>query len=297
MSKDKDKISLPCKKGAISTQEKKFIKENTGVLTVEEIAEKLNRNVDFVKKYTVKSMASAGVYNPEDIDYEIKLKIESSESWKAVVKELTESEMRRFIEIYTKMIGQFRGDVTAIEETQIMQAAKMEILMSREMQLMRNMTEQIEKLETELMGFGKNEDLEVDEMARKNLVEEMLSSYRTGMSQSHTPHLKMQEKFNELIKMLKGSRDQRINKIDSIKVSWIDVLKEINDDTTREIAGITMETNQREYKKEFKRLASSHTYTNQTVDQPILSSESYHEEDGNNLEKDTGSETTDKEDS
>lgn len=293
MAKAKPFANTVCKRGAISTEEIDFIKQSIQEgLSDEQVARKLNRNVSFVKKHK-KRLTPTGIARFNDlleVEEDIKHKLQNSPSWASIKEELTDKELKHFIELYSQMMSQFRGDVTATEENQAKQAAKLEILMSRELINRRVIENKINELEFELSEFKNWEDMDNEEKARFQSVRELISNYRSSSSQTYTQYVNLQKQHESLIKQLKMSRDQRINKIDDMKVSWTDIIKKLNEEDNRNTIGHIMEKGKKIYKKEFDRLSSPHTFTNGTVDQPLLSVETYVEDDS----EDDGTDTEDK---
>lgn len=296
MAKAKPFVNVVCKRGAISTEEVAFIKQAIQEgLSDEQIAKKLNRNVSFVTKHK-KRLTPTGLARFNDlseVQEDVKDKLNNSKSWASIKEELTDKELAHFIELYSQMMSQFRGDVTATEENQAKQAAKLDILMARELINRRKIEEKLEELEFELAEMKAYEDMEPEEKARQQQVRELIANYRSGSAQTYTQYVNLQKQHESLTKLLKLSRDQRINKVDDMKVSWTDIIKKLNEEENRDTIGHVMEKGKKVYKKELGRLSEPHIFTNGTVDQPILSVETYA---GNEDEVDSTDETSNQED-
>ena len=282
-----DKIVYKHKKGAISTEESNYLRQGVKEgLTDEEMATKLNRNVHFIVKHKKRFIptGTARFSDLADADKDINDKINNSPSWMSLKEEFTEKELKHFKEYFSKLMSQFRGNVTATEESQAKQSTKLEILMSRELINHKKSIDYIAKLEEELTAFPPYEDMDTEAKARYQAVRELLATYRSSSSATYKQYLEIEKQQESLLRQLKMTRDQRINKIDDIKVSWIDTIKKLNEEESRNTIGHVMEVGKKVYKKELERLSESHTFTNGTVDQPVLSADTYADSDGSDSE-------------
>lgn len=82
--------------------------------------------------------------------------------------------------------------------------------------------------------------------------------------------IKFQEKYDDILKALKGTRDQRIKQIEDRTKSWIDIIKAFNQKNFRDKEGRELEMFKKGVAKEKLRLAEYHKFMNKDVERPLL---------------------------
>lgn len=273
-------MSKILRKGAISEKEKQFISRNKGVMNDAQIGEELNRSEEFVRKYRVLLAKKIGgnapkISNIQDARLDVREKLKNSHIWQTLKKELSEDELKMFIEKYVDFIAQFQGNILPTEESQLHQAIKFEVLMSRELQGRKVVEDKIKSLEKELADMPAPHSRDKVDVDRAASIEDMLQSYRASSQNSYNSVYKFEELKEKLLTSLKATRDKRINKIDKVDISWLDVVKSLELEETRDIIGMQLNMGSKSYKKEYDRLGSPHKFTNETVDLPLLNVETY----------------------
>ena len=274
------------KTGPPSDKEREYLMENCFTMTEKELAKNLNRSIKWIRKNLpeIQKKATYTTYKDEkEIQQEIKKNIETTETWAVITREFTEDEMRLFKEKYKYFYSQFKGDLTPIEENQIMQVVKQEVLMSRELIDRRTISESILELEQEYREMKNipREDLTDEDRERKGQIQELLSSYRASKQNAYNAYIKFQEKQQALVRDLKSTRDQRINKVDDTKnVSWIDVLKKLGSDKEKDMIGMAMEVGKKSYESEKERMSKEHQFTNGQPGKLLFNSETVGDDDG-----------------
>lgn len=279
-------MSKILRKGAISEKEKQFISRNKGVMTDAQMGEELNRSEEFVRKYRVLlakkiSGNAPKITNIQDARLDVREKIKNSHVWITLKKELNEDELKMFIEKYVDFIAQFQGNILPTEESQLHQAIKFEVLISRELQARKAIEDKIKSLEKELADMPSPINRDQTDMDRAASIENMLQSYRASSINSYNAVYKFEERKEKLLDSLKATRDKRINKIDKVDISWLDVVKSLELEETRDIIGMQLNIGKNTYNKERDRLASPHKFTNDTVDLPLLNAETYSDQETN----------------
>ena len=114
------------KTGRLSKQEKRTITNLIESMTVEDIAKKLDRSFDAINDY-VKSELKVGLTKQEFAAYSL----EDRPYWKELKSQFTDDELELFKYHWSRIISQFKDDVSPTEEIQVVDVIKLEILMNR----------------------------------------------------------------------------------------------------------------------------------------------------------------------
>jgi len=84
----------------------------------------------------------------------------------------------------------------------------------------------------------------------------------------------LQDKFDKLMMSLKGTRDQRIKEIEKKTVSYVDLIKKLQEKEFREKEGRQLALFKKAVKQQEDELSDYHTYVDGELDLPILDSKS-----------------------
>lgn len=255
--------------GPWSKDEKTFIAENGAKIHYTEIAKKLRRNPEQVKKYIVQILGPSVLVNNGDIlsEYNIQL----SPIWKQIKEQFSPEEQELFIYHWGRIISQFKDDVFPTEELQIIDSIKIELLLDRTLKHQRESLKAVEELEVELTRLKKEEPPDADKIDR---YEKQVAWARTSMESLSGEYNKLLEKKNMMLKELKATRAERIKKIEDSKqtiLGWISEL--IRDKHLRKELGLEMEKMRIAVEVEKQRLMEPHTFSDGMVDYAVLNAE------------------------
>lgn len=274
------------KKGRISKKEQEQI---LGLAhqdeTVESIARMVNRTPEAVEKILDKHLPEhkrSELARVEDAQAYINNAIENdwerTEEFKQIKAQLTTEELRFFKERYQRTLQQFEGEVTAMENSQICQLIRHEILMNRDMMERRRAREDLEeaihKKETFLAALSPNPMQW--EQEEKSYLEELakdiarLEKAESGRSASY---FEAQKHHENLSKLLKATRDQRLERIENDTKNFMDIIKKFDSKQAREIEGRRMELERLAGLNAYKELSAAHEYEDGSVDIPILNAD------------------------
>src|SRR5687767_12557154 len=114
------------KKGRFTLEEIEYLKENSKVLTIEQMAEELNRDPISVRAF-VQEKIGLGTQQKKEVEASQELKMKPY--WSELKKQFDDSELEMFEFHWKKMWSQFKDDVFHTEEIQIVDTIKLEILM------------------------------------------------------------------------------------------------------------------------------------------------------------------------
>ena len=200
--------------------------------------------------------------------------------WARLRKELEEDEQQLFADRYVALMEQFKDDVLATEDSQMFKAIKYEVFLGRTAVKLKAVSRELRAIERAQDHLGR-------EIARKRLAHldvapemELLLNYQQE-SQSLAAHHKslvgeytsLDEKHQRLLQDLKGTRQQRIDKIESGKISFLGLIKGLQDAEVADRAGRQNEQMKRAAAKELARLAAPHTYGDGVEDLPVLNAD------------------------
>jgi hypothetical protein len=269
------------KRGRLSREERDFIHAQTDKLTPEDIADRLDRTVETVTEFiklNVRPVKAKPSEAEETTRIVIRQELRSSEAWKNLKGEFDTDELRYFEEGYVKLMSQFKGDVLPSEETQIFQAIKFEILMSRNLKERRKAREDIGRLERMQDDFlaqfeGDPSGMTDAQKAFALDLETQLNSARQAEQSRTTEYVKLQERHEALMKSLKAVRDQRIKQIENSKVSFLGVVKMLMEKDVQHREGRQMELMKRAGRQALTDLGRPVRYDDGNEDSPILSSD------------------------
>jgi hypothetical protein len=253
------------KKGRISKDEERIIGRLVGNMTPEDIAKQLDRDVESVDNFikrkfkvglTLEDMAA---YSLEDRPYWVELK-----------SQFTDDELELFKYHWARIISQFNDDVLPTEELQVVDVIKLEILMNR---CLKGNKENIEQINTydKMIQEERSRDKDQQDIDYIINLERQVASLRASQESLNRDYRELQTKKAAMLREIKGTREQRIKRLEDSKqsfTSWVTSM--MQDPELMKRYGIEMEKMRLAMKKEEERLASYHKYEDGTVDQPFL---------------------------
>lgn len=262
------------KSGPWSEDEKIYIAENCEHMHYEEIANKIGRNVEKVKKY-IRDTLGKPVINSVEVNAEYSIK--RSPLWKDLSEQFTKDELRMFLFHWGRIISQFKDDVLPTEEMQVIDYVRLEILINRVLiQQHKNMQELME-LEKELAA---EKEKTIPDFSKIERCGNLISMRRMAQQQISKDHLELINKKTAILDKMKGTREARIKMLESSKETLIGWMKQIiNNATYRTKLGINMEKMRLAMKTEEKRLSKLHKYSDGGKDMPLLTWQTLENED------------------
>ena len=268
------------KRGQLSLDEEKFIRDHLETLSVEQIADALNRNVDPINRYIDENQ----LYLLQDKQHNdlLKRKLHSKTFWNEIVRQFDEDsgELEYFENTWIGLVKQFKEDVLPAEELQIKQFITIDILINRSMKERKRHISETEKLQKLVdTEYKKPEDQR--DIPRLANLETQLSFARNSIASYTNEFTKLLNEQQKISKDLKATREQRIKRIEDGKSSWVGLIRMLEDEIIREKEGREMEILALATNKAKKQLYDLHTYADNSVDSPILSPESldYHDQE------------------
>jgi hypothetical protein len=266
--------NAPRKRGQLSLEEEKFIRDHFDKLSVEQISEALNRNPPPIKRYIEESRLTVPTEEKNDNAF-LKQKLHTKTFWTEVQRQFDEEsgELAYFEDTWVGLIKQFREDVLPAEELQIKQFITIDILINRSMKERKRHISETDKLQRLVdKEYDKSEDQR--DAARLLNLETQLSFARNSIANYTNEYTKLLNEQQKISKDLKATREQRIKRIEDGKSSWTGLIRMLEDEVIREREGREMEILALATDKAKKNLQEYHSYEDRTLDRPFLTPDS-----------------------
>lgn len=253
------------RKGRISKEEERIISRLVNSLTVEDIAKQLDRDVESVDNF-VKRKFKVGITNEEAAAFSL----EDRPYWIELKSQFTNDELELFKYHWSRIIAQFKDDVFPTEELQVIDVIKLEILMNR---CLKGNKENIEQISTydAMIKDERSRDKDQQDMDYIINLERQVASLRASQESLNRDYRELQAKKASMLREMKGTREQRIKRLEDSKqsfTSWVAAM--MQDPDKMKHYGIEMEKMRIAMQKEGSRLAALHKYEDGLVDQPFL---------------------------
>ena len=268
----------PRKRGQLALEEQEFIRDNIDSLSIEQIAEALNRTVKPIQRYVTESKIGIQSKDEQENDRTLRQKLHAKTFWIEITKQFDEStgELQYFEDTWIGLVKQFREDVLPAEELQIKQFITIDILINRSMKERKRHIADTEKLQEEVDKEYKLPEDVRDGPKLANL-ETQLSFARNSIANYTNEYTKLLNEQQKISKDLKATREQRIKRIEDGKSSWIGLIRMLEDEEIREREGREMEIMNMAVEQQVKNLSEYHTYQDGEVDTPLLTPETVKE--------------------
>lgn len=253
------------KKGRISKEEERIINRLVDSLTVEDIAKQLDRDVESVESF-IKRKLKVGLTNEEAAAYSL----ESRPYWNELTGQFTSDELELFKYHWSRIISQFKDDVFPTEELQVVDVIKLEILMNRCLKSNKDNLNELNIIDKMVRDERSKEKEDRDQDYLMNL-ERQSASLRASQESLNRDYRELQTKKASILREMKGTREQRIKRLEDSKqsfTSWVAML--MQDPETLKRYGIEMEKMRLAMLKEKERLSAFHKYEDGVIDQPFL---------------------------
>ena len=259
---------IPKKRGQLGLEEQEYIRENFGKLSIEQIAQNLNRNPPPIKKYIEE--ADIQDTDTKKVTDQLRNKLHAKNFWTEIKKQFDadSGELKYFEDVWINLVKQFREDVLPAEELQIKQFITIDILINRSMKERKRHIHDTEKLQKEVDLEYKLPEEDRD-AAKLTSLETQLSFARNSIANYTNEYTKLLGEQQKISKDLKATREQRIKRIEDGKSSWIGLIRMLEDEELREKQGREMEILKMATEKVTNNLQELHTYADGSIDKPL----------------------------
>lgn len=270
MSEEPEPVKKSRKVGALSTEETLFIHKNYATMTPAEIGAYLNRTPAVIEKY-LKNNLLAGEAKEQ---LTVKAKLHTKSFYPQLKDTFTSQEIEYFESEWVNILMQFNENVLATEELQIKQWITLEIFIHRSMKERKKYMEDCERIEKDISREKKEIEAGIGDQNKLDALEQQLSFVRASISAYANEHTKYLEKISAITKELKGTRDQRLKRVEDGKVTWTGLIADLDDVKRRVTEGREMELMRLAMDNSRKQLMEEHIYEDKKFDLPLLNSES-----------------------
>lgn len=262
------------KRGQLSLEEEKYIRDNYPTLSSDEIAINLNRSTAPIKRYINENQLMVPQEEKNDTEF-LRQKLHTKTFWTEITRQFDyeTGELQYFEDTWIGLIKQFREDVLPAEELQIKQFITIDILINRSMKERKRHIAETEKLQKQVdQEYAKQEsDRDIPKLAN---LETQLSFARNSIANYTNEYTKLLNEQQKISKDLKATREQRIKRIEDGKSSWTGLIRMLEDESIREKEGREMEILSLATQRYKDKLQEYHQYEDKKLDRPFLTPES-----------------------
>lgn len=251
--------------GRLSKEEKDSIKKLVDSMTIADIADNLNRSYDAVNEY-IKNELKIGLSNIEKAAYTL----EDRPYWRELEAQFTVDELELFKYHWSRIISQFKDDVFPTEELQVVDVIKLEILMNR---CLKGNKDNIEQINTYDAMIKDERSRDKDQQDHDHIInlERQVAGLRASQESLNRDYRELQAKKSSMLREMKGTREQRIKRLEDSKQSFTSwVASMMQDPDLMKQYGIEMEKMRLSMLKEKERLGNLHKFEDGDIDQPFL---------------------------
>ena len=259
------------KTGRLSKEEWEYIHDKADTLSPEKIAENLQRSVDSIENHLKKIGKNANKH--ESFVVQAEYDIKSRPYWKELKSQFSEEELELFLYHWKQIVAQFRKDVLATEELQIVDTIKLEVLMNRALREQQESMIRVRALEQEIELEERRDSDQQDKELLFTLARQV-ASLRAAKEALSREFKDLHTKKAGMYKDLKATREQRIEKLESNKQTLASLVNQIlKDPEFYEEEGKALERMRMAVLKERERLSDYHQYGDGSWDRPLMTPE------------------------
>lgn len=243
----------------------------------EKISEIINRPVDTVRK-CVEDKLFLNLSDTAKLSRKAEFDIKNSIEWREITKQITVEEQSLFLHHWREILSQFNNDVAHTERLQIIDIVRIEILIGRVLTRINDYNNTISSFQ-----LLHNDEMNKDITMRNgtNLVEyqKRITDSMLAIGALNKELAELHQKKSAILKDIKGTREQRVKRIEESKENFNGLVAAILDSPElRQKWGRYMEKFRIAKEVQYQKLSEYHTYADGQVDQPLLSSDTLKED-------------------
>lgn len=258
------------KTGRFSVSDINYLHQNHDKLTVNEIAKKLDRSPTSIHEWIKKNI---GLSDADKKEIQGGNELKSKPYYKELQKQFSAEELEMFDFHFRKMWVQFKDDVFHTEEMQIIDTIKLEVLMNR---ILRSQQENNARVNELQLGVDREKKLS-PEMRDNDFIlgsERQISVLRASQEALSRDFKELQTRKANMLKELKGTREQRIKSIEDSKQTFASLITKLTTNPAyRKAVGLEMEKMREAMYLERARLSKDITYEDGVIDKPLLTND------------------------
>ena len=246
-----------------------YIRQNCFDLSIEEMAESLNRTTGPVQKFIDKENLRARDLTDEE---HLLINLRGRYYYKELGKQFSNPELIFFEHQWIDYFRQFTEDVTHTEEMQILEVIRTEVLINRGMEDRQEVLQNINRL-NQLIDDEIRKPTDMQDTQAIASFQTQLGAAMASKSAYINEHEKLLTKKERLLKDLKGTREQRKRNAADAKTNFSAWLKQLDNEEFRKREEESMEVNRLAADKALEKLSEYHTFEDGTVDQPFINAD------------------------
>ena len=268
------------KTGRLSKDEWAFIEFNSDKMSAAQIAKELDRAIEPVQKHLQK--LGKGKDLRKNLQTQAEYDLKKRPYWRELQAQFSESELEILLYHWKEIVSQFRKDILATEELQIIDVVKLEVLMNRALREQQYSMNKIAEFD-EMIEFEKRKATEDQDREFIFGLERQIAPLRAAKESLSREYKDLQTKKSAMYRDLKATREQRIAKLEDNKETFSGLVQKlVRDPDFVEEQNLYMEKMRLAVMKEQERLSDYHEYEDGTVDQPFLTPETILDESNEN---------------
>ena len=269
------------KTGRLSKAEWAFIEFNSDKMSAAQIAKELDRAIEPVQKHLEK--LGKGKDLRKNLQTQAEYDLKKRPYWRELQAQFSESELEILLYHWKEIVSQFRKDILATEELQIIDVVKLEVLMNRALREQQYSMNKIAEFD-EMIEFEKRKAAEDQDREFIFGLERQIATLRAAKESLSREYKDLQTKKSAMYRDLKATREQRIAKLEDNKETFSGLVQKlVRDPDFVEEQNLYMEKMRLAVMKEQERLSDYHEYEDGTVDQPFLTPETILDESNENV--------------
>jgi len=258
------------KLGRVTKEEETFILANIESMSLEEISQKLNRDVKtlqkILKRLTISDDSTIAAAAQQ---------VKTRPYWNELENQFNSEELQLFVQHWHNIVSQFRNDTFYTEELQIVEVIKLEILSNRILTDQNKVRKDIEQTEKDIMKERRDDGTSQASIDKIRLAETKITQLYIALNQYMSDYEKILNHKKNMMKEIKGSREQRIKQLESSRESFAGWFRNLMlNPSERRNLGQWMEKMRIATDYEVIRLSEYHKYENKEYDIPLLTPES-----------------------
>ena len=270
------------KTGRLSKDEWAFIEFNSDKMSAAQIAKELDRAIEPIQKHLQK--LGKGKDLRKNLQTQAEYDLKKRPYWRELQAQFSESELEILLYHWKEIVSQFRKDILATEELQIIDVVKLEVLMNRALREQQYSMNKIAEFD-EMIEFEKRKATEDQDREFIFGLERQIATLRAAKESLSREYKDLQTKKSAMYRDLKATREQRIAKLEDNKETFSGLVQKlVRDPDFVEEQNLYMEKMRLAVMKEQERLSDYHEYEDGTVDQPFLTPETILDESNENVE-------------
>ena len=259
------------KTGRLSKEEWAFIEFNSDKMSADRIAAGLDRAIEPIQKHLEK--LGKGKDLRKNLQTQAEYDLKKRPYWRELQVQFSEPELEILLYHWKEIVAQFRKDILATEELQIIDVVRLEILMNRALREQQSSMNKIVDFE-DLIELEKRKATEDQDRELLFGLERQIATLRAAKESLSREYKDLQTKKSTMYRDLKATREQRIAKLEDNKETFAGLIQKLlRDPEFVDEQDLKMEQMRLAIEHERERLGDYHQYDDGTVDQPFLTPE------------------------